>query len=132
VLEDHHEWVKEFVEYSNCIDYGVIHQYQREIIFYWNDFHNQDLIDIRPKEYSFHIIRSTEPFDDETVLEFERVERWLTRGRLLQKEEHLKHIHISGYGSGDQQIDSINFSHTLVYNSLSCVESNHQSFRFGP
>ncbi|HET7391797.1 MAG TPA: MBL fold metallo-hydrolase RNA specificity domain-containing protein, partial [Nitrososphaeraceae archaeon] len=84
------------------VDYRHVSSHQKETIFYCSDFQLQELIDIRPKENSNYIRSSTEPFDDEMMLDHRRVKRWLSQFGLLNKDLEWNHIHVSGHGSGDQ------------------------------
>jgi mRNA degradation ribonuclease J1/J2 len=45
---------------------------------------------------------STEPFNDEMILDQERIRRWLVHFKLLNKESDWYHTHVSGHGSRDQ------------------------------
>ena len=48
LLEDYDSWEEQFLDYSNKVDCRDISAYQSEFIFYCNDFHLQELIDIKP------------------------------------------------------------------------------------
>jgi len=102
LLEDYNNWADEFLDYDNHVDYRDVSDHQKEMIFYCSDFQLQELIDVRPKENSSYIRSSTEPFDDEMILDQARVKRWLFHFGLLNKELEWNHIHVSGHGSGDQ------------------------------
>ena len=102
LLEDYDNWVDEFLDYNNRVDYRDVSSHQKEMIFYCSDFQLQELIDIKPGKNSSYIRSSTEPFDDEMVLDQRRVKRWLFHFGLLDKDSEWNHIHISGHGSGDQ------------------------------
>ena len=56
---------KEFLEYSNAIDYRDIQKKQNQYIFYCSDFRLQDQIDIKPTESSEYIRSLTKPFNTE-------------------------------------------------------------------
>lgn len=102
LLEDYDNWADEFLDYDNAVDYRDVSSRQKEMIFYCSDFQLQELIDIKPGKNSSYIRSSTEPFDDEMVLDQRRVKRWLFHFGLLDKDLEWNHIHISGHGSGDQ------------------------------
>jgi ribonuclease J len=102
LLEDYNNWADEFLDYENHVDYRDVSSHQKEMIFYCSDFQLQELIDVRPKENSSYIRSSTEPFDDEMVLDQARIKRWLFHFGLLNKDLEWNHIHVSGHGSGDQ------------------------------
>ena len=102
LLQDYKKWEQEFLDYQNAVDYRDVSSHQKETIFYCNDYQLQQLIDVRPTEGSSYIRSSTEPFDDEMVLDHIRVKRWLIHFGLLSKDEHWNLTHVSGHGSGDQ------------------------------
>lgn len=102
LLQDYKKWEQEFLDYQNTVDYRDVSSHQKEMIFYCNDYQLQQLIDVRPAEGSSYIRSSTEPFDDEMILDHVRVKRWLMHFGLLSKEEQWNHTHVSGHGSGDQ------------------------------
>ena len=99
---DYSKWEREFLDYSNGIDYRYIRDNQRNCVFYCSDYKLQDLIDVRPKENSRYIRSSTEPFSDEMELDQERVKRWLIHFGLISNDGAWKTFHVSGHGSGDQ------------------------------
>jgi ribonuclease J len=73
------------------------------LLFNCNDFHLQELIDVKPREKSSYIRSSTEPFDDEMRFDEVRAKRWLARfGLLTDETTQWHHTHVSGHGSGDQ------------------------------
>jgi ribonuclease J len=103
LLADYDSWEDQFLDYDNKVDCRDISIHQDELIFYCNDFQLQQLIDIRPDENSSYIRSSTEPFDDEMILDEMRVKRWLAHFGLITDEKSQWHqTHVSGHGSGDQ------------------------------
>jgi ribonuclease J len=102
LLEDYDNWANEFLDYPNKVHFKYIKDHQKDSVFYCNDFHVQELIDIRPIEHSSYIRSSTEPFNEEMKLDQERVKRWLVHFGLLTNDTDWAHIHVSGHGSRDQ------------------------------
>lgn len=102
LLEDYDNWADEFLDYPNKIHFRYVKDHQKDSVFYCNDFHVQELIDIRPVEKSTYIRSSTEPFNEEMKLDQERVKRWLVHFGLLTSDADWTHIHVSGHGSRDQ------------------------------
>ena len=72
-ITDYDSWEDQFLDHDNKVDCRDISTHQDELIFYCNDFQLQQLIDIRPDENSSYIRSSTEPFDDEMILDEMRV-----------------------------------------------------------
>jgi ribonuclease J len=102
VLTDYDIWEREFVGRSNSMDHRDVSAKQKELMFYCSDYRLQELIDVRPSEGSSYVRSSTEPFDDEMVLDHARIKRWLVHFGLLEKEENWNVTHVSGHGSKDQ------------------------------
>ena len=93
----------EFVDYPNSIFYKQIRDgKQNEFLFYCSDFQIQELIDIKPKDNSAYIRSSTEPFNEETKLDQQRVKKWLSHFGLLNNIDEWYKVHVSGHGSQDQ------------------------------
>jgi ribonuclease J len=125
LFEDYDNWADEFLDYSNHVDYRDVSSHQKEMIFYCSDFQLQELIDIKPRENSSYIRSSTEPFDDEMVLDQRRVKRWLLHFGLLNKDLEWNHIHISGHGSGDQIRNIIEGSRSRI---LIPIHTEHEEY----
>jgi len=125
LLEDYDNWVDEFIDYDNAVNYQDVMANQKDLIFYCSDFQLQELIDIRPKENSSYIRSSTEPFDDEMKLDQERVKRWLIHFGLIKNESAWNQIHVSGHGSGDQIKKVIDGSKAK---SLIPIHTEHEEF----
>ena len=64
-----------------------------------NNYYITELIDLRPPEGSLYIKSSTEPFDKEMELDWEKMTRWLDRFGLLKG---MKTAHVSGHASRDE------------------------------
>lgn len=99
--DDYKSWEREFLDYPNHVDYRDVSAHQKDYIFYCSDFQLQNLIDVRPLERSSYIRSSTEPFNDEMVLDQERIQRWLNHFGLISGSKW-NTIHVSGHGAGDQ------------------------------
>jgi len=69
-----------------------------------NNYQITELIDLRPPEGSLYIKSSTEPFDDEMELDWEKMKRWLHRFNLLKG---MKTAHVSGHASKDEIRDMV-------------------------
>jgi len=125
VLEDYDNWVDEFIDYNNVVNYRDVSTNQKDMIFYCSDFQLQELIDVRPKENSSYIRSTTEPFDDEMKLDQDRVKRWLIHFGLIKNESEWNHIHVSGHGSGDQIKKIIEESNSK---KLIPIHTEHEEF----
>jgi len=116
IQTDYKIWEREFLNYSNYVDYRDVKANQKKYVFYCSDFQLQNLIDIQPNEKSSYIRSSTEPFNDEMKLDQERIKRWLIHFGLISNDGAWNTIHVSGHGTRDQikkVIDGVD-SETLV------------------
>lgn len=100
--EDYGIWQREFLKYSNSIDYREIHQNQKKYMFYCSDFKLSDLIDIKPSDGSTYIRSLTEPFNDEMEIKNLQIKNWFIHFGIVKKESDWNSIHVSGHGDGEQ------------------------------
>ncbi len=107
IHDDYEGWEEEFLDYTNAIHNRDVAAKQKDFIFFCDDYHLQQLIDVRPEEGSSYIRSSTEPFDDEMALDQERIKRWLVHFGLISRQDQWNQIHVSGHGSGDQISDVV-------------------------
>lgn len=118
LLEDYSQkpWLKEFVEYSNAVNFLDVEKKQSEYIFYCGDYQLQQLIDVRPKEGSVYIRSMTEPYDKDSIAQEERVKCWVKDFHLVSREEDWARIHASGHGYQEEirMIIEGSHSHCLV------------------
>jgi len=99
---DYRTWQREFLDYSNIVDYRDVKQKQKDFIFFCSDFKLQDLIDIKPDAGATYIRSLTEPFDLEMELKEEQVRNWFEHFGILKRDEDWHQIHVSGHGDGEQ------------------------------
>ena len=99
---DYAGWQKEFLDYSNALDYRDIAANQKDFVFYCSDFNLQNLIDIKPNPGSTYIRSLTEPFDAEMELKEEQIKNWFEHFGLITKERDWHQVHVSGHGDGEQ------------------------------
>lgn len=93
--QDFEVWERPYVMGPHAVlDHDVREQQDRYVVFL-NFFHLQALIDLRPSPGSFFIRSMVEPFDEDMVLDEERVRTWMRRFGL---EVH--QCHASGHASG--------------------------------
>ena len=99
---DYESWQKEFLDYSNAVDYRDVQKNQKQMIFYCSDFKLQELIDIKPDPGSSYIRSLTEPFDVEMELKEEQIKNWLQHFGLITNSRDWHQVHVSGHGDGVQ------------------------------
>lgn len=102
IKQDYEGWEWEFIEKvkDNSVLSEHIKERQSDFVFYCNDFQVKELISIQPEEGSSYIRSVTEPFNEEMVIDEERVKNWLRHFKI--KADPWYQIHVSGHGSGDQ------------------------------
>jgi ribonuclease J len=91
---DYKKWEREFLELNNMVTAEDIRDRQEEFIFRCDNFELQELIDIKP-ENGVYIRSKTEPFDDDMIIEENRVKNWLRHFNLPMHQ-----IHASGHANG--------------------------------
>ena len=99
---DYAEWQREFLDYSNKVDYRDVSKNQKEFVFYCSDFNLQNLIDIKPNPGSSYVRSLTEPFDIEMELKEELIKNWFEHFGVISKERDWHQVHVSGHGDGTQ------------------------------
>lgn len=85
-------WEKEIIETCNVIDIKEIKKIQHKIIMVCSFFDLGELIYIKPKPGSSFIFSSSEPFNEEREIEYEKFINWLSHFGLP-----MYHIHCSGH-----------------------------------
>jgi len=91
---DYKKWEREFLDLDNTVTAEDLRDKQEEFIFRCDNFELQELIDIKPKN-GVYIRSKTEPFDDDMVIEENRVRNWLKHFNLPTHQ-----IHASGHANG--------------------------------
>lgn len=99
---DYAEWQREFLDYSNKVDYRDVSKNQKDFVFYCSDFNLQNLIDIKPNPGSSYVRSLTEPFDVEMELKEELIKNWFEHFGVISKERDWHQVHVSGHGDGTQ------------------------------
>jgi ribonuclease J len=102
LLKDYGTWQREFLDYSNAIDYRDIQKNQKDFIFYCSDFRLQDLIDVKPAEGSSYVRSLTEPFNDEMIIKEKQIKNWFVHFGVINREDKWHQVHVSGHGDGEQ------------------------------
>lgn len=106
-IEDHHintdydKWERNILNLSNTINYNDIQNSPGDYIFRCDFFELKELIDIKPKE-GLYIRSVTEPFDDETAMDYKKAINWLDHFNL-----EMFQMHASGHASGPEILEMI-------------------------
>jgi len=92
---DYEKWERIFLNLPNTVRADWIHSNQGKVIACLTFFDINELIDIAPNKGSTYIHSSSEPHNEEQVIDEQRLNCWLDFFKL---EKH--HFHASGHASG--------------------------------
>ena len=101
-LKDYFVWQRPFLEQKNCLHYQELKEMQEDIVFYCNFFDLPNLIDIRPVKGSCYIYSLCEPFNEEMILDFNKIRRWIDHFNLS-----LHIAHASGHCSKEDLVEVV-------------------------
>jgi len=95
---DYDIWEREFLKAENTVSTDEIKRDQKEYLFFCSDFQLGNLLDIEPKNGSIYLNSTTEPFDEEMLLDKERKDRWLDILGIASEKRF--QVHCSGHANG--------------------------------
>jgi ribonuclease J len=101
VQTDYEYWERDVMDWDNTITYKDIRENPEKYIFRCDFFELRELIDIKPEE-GMYIRSLTEPFDEETEIDYGKVQNWIQHFNLK-----LHQIHASGHATGHEIINMI-------------------------
>jgi len=85
-------WEREVLELGEVIDSEEISKRQSEVILILTLYGMEELVGINPKPGSCYILSSSEPFNEEMEVDFNKLVNWLTHYGLP-----IYHAHVSGH-----------------------------------
>ena len=85
-------WEKEAMNLGRTVDSHEIAERQREIVLACSFYDLTELTEIKPDAGSCYIVSSSEPFNEEMEIDFNRLTNWLEHYGLPQF-----HVHVSGH-----------------------------------
>jgi len=85
-------WEKEAMKLGRTVDSREIAEMQREIVLACTFYDLTELTEIKPDAGSCYIVSSSEPFNEEMEIDFNRLTNWLEHYGLPQF-----HVHVSGH-----------------------------------
>ncbi|MEM3752771.1 MAG: MBL fold metallo-hydrolase [Candidatus Bathyarchaeia archaeon] len=87
-------WEKQLLEryHSKVVDSEQVSKQQREIILTISFYDLEQLVEIQPKPGSCYVSSSSEPFNEEMEIDYEKLVNWLRHYGLPQY-----HVHVSGH-----------------------------------
>ncbi|MEM3512487.1 MAG: MBL fold metallo-hydrolase [Candidatus Jordarchaeales archaeon] len=90
--EKYKDWEKELLEKEASIEASEVSKIQDKVILVASLYDFEELIDVKPMPGSCYIYSSSEPFNEEMELDFNKMRNWLDHYGLPQY-----HVHVSGH-----------------------------------
>ena len=87
-----YEWEKVIMNRVDVKDSSQIKEMQDKVILVMSFWDLQELVDIKPEKGSCYVLSSSEPFNEEQEIEFEKMMNWLDHFGLPEY-----HTHVSGH-----------------------------------
>lgn len=91
---DYGKWERKFLDLPNVTDAGWIHENQEKVVVCLNFFDVNELIDISPDRGSIYVHSTSEPHNEEQIIDEQRLSNWID---FFGLEKH--HFHCSGHAS---------------------------------
>lgn len=88
----YHRWEQEVMQLGRTIDAQEISKKQNQFILACSFYDLGELVEIKPSAGSCYVLSSSEPFNEEMELDFNRLINWLEHYGLPQY-----HVHVSGH-----------------------------------
>jgi len=92
---DYDKWERKFLDMANAVKPDWIHENQGKVVVCLTFFDVNELIDIAPNLRSIYVHSTSEPHNEEEIIDEQRLNNWIDFFRL---EKH--HFHCSGHASG--------------------------------
>jgi len=90
----YYRWEQELMERyeTKVVDSSQVAKMQRRVVLALSFYDLEELVEIKPKPGSCYILSTSEPFNEEMQIDYERMINWLNHYGLPQY-----HVHISGH-----------------------------------
>jgi len=98
--KDYDEWERRFISLPNAVTAESIRNNQGKVLICLSFYDINELIDIEPNQGSIYIHSTSEPHNEEEVIDEKRLHCWLDFFKL--DEQHRYHFHASGHASGPE------------------------------
>ncbi len=95
VNSDYSSWERPYLEMNNAVKGDFVHNHQEELIVHFGFYDINELIDLKPNPGSIYIHSTSEPHNEEQLIDQDRLDNWLTHFHLPRF-----HVHASGHASG--------------------------------
>jgi len=94
---DYESWEDEFLDMENAVKADWIHENQAEAIVCLSFWDMNELIDIAPNPGSIYVHSTSEPHNEEQVIDEQRLNNWID---FFGLKKH--HFHCSGHADGNE------------------------------
>jgi ribonuclease J len=95
--KDYRKWERPILERANIIRAAEVHERQKHLIIHLTFYDFNELIDIDPSPGATYIHSSSEPYNEEQVIDQERLNNWLHYFHMTKHQ-----FHASGHANGDE------------------------------
>jgi len=92
---DYDTWERKFLDLPNAVKADWIHENQGKVVVCLGFFDINELIDIAPNSESIYVHSTSEPHNEEQIIDEQRLNNWIDFFRLKKY-----HFHCSGHASG--------------------------------
>jgi ribonuclease J len=94
--EDYNKWEKQFFNYE-CMTGDDVSKKQEKYVVFMDFYDLKELINIKPKDDSTYIFSTSEPHDEEQLIDFKRMNNWIKHFGL-----RFYTAHASGHASAEE------------------------------
>jgi ribonuclease J len=94
--EDYNSWEKQFFNYE-CVTGDDVSKKQNKYVVFMDFYDLKELINIKPKDDSTYIFSTSEPHDEEQLIDFNRLNNWIKHFGL-----RFYTAHASGHASAEE------------------------------
>ncbi|MFX0097913.1 MAG: MBL fold metallo-hydrolase, partial [Candidatus Hodarchaeota archaeon] len=117
---DYVTWERKFLDMSNAVKADWIHENQGRVVVCLTFFDMNELIDIAPNTGSIYVHSTSEPHNEEQIIDEQRLNNWVD---FFGLEKH--HFHSSGHASG---IDIQEIIQTINPKELTPIHTEQSEF----
>jgi len=95
--KDYRKWERPLLERANIIRAAEVHERAKDLIIHLTFYDFTELIDIDPSQGTTYIHSSSEPYNEEQLIDQERLDNWLDYFDMRKHQ-----FHASGHANGDE------------------------------
>lgn len=95
--KDYDKWERPYCDRSNIIRADEVHEKAKHLIIHLTFYDFNELVDIDPSPGTIYIHSSSEPFNEEQLMDQQRLDNWLDYFQIAKHQ-----FHASGHANGDE------------------------------